>query len=238
MQDEIKEALVHALERGESLHNAVISLIQAGYEKKDVLDVANQILAERKGIRIETAKAETAKQTAPSISPLVSISKPPAKQEAGEEEKAKKEEEKPIEKPLEKPVKPLEKAVKPFISRIKFFFPSLILIFYYLFILTIKYSNKITLVWILFGVPSFLFGIILMVNQKTKKSINMLFIIISALFLAGIFIFILLTNLANFAQTIKALFISPKYFFIIWAYILSYLLLILGLIEREKVKKD
>ncbi|MEM1535210.1 MAG: hypothetical protein QW199_00465 [Candidatus Pacearchaeota archaeon] len=223
MKEEIKYALLHALERGENLNDAIISLIQAGYEKKDIIEVANQILAEKKGLRIPSAPAAPAAPAVPAVPatraelpPSLPAAKPlaPIKIEEKLEEKKKK-----VEAPAEGVFK---------ISRIKFFIPSLIFIFYYLFGLMLRpHVNLIWACFVLLGLPCLIFNIIAMIYD-TKK-INLIFLIIAGIAFIGIFIFLFSTQEL---AAIRQLFISAKYLYGIEAYLLAYLLLIVGLMER------
>ncbi|MEM4318611.1 MAG: hypothetical protein QW244_02120 [Candidatus Pacearchaeota archaeon] len=214
MKEEIKQALLHSLERGEDLNAAVASLIQAGYEKADVFEVANQILAEKKGMVLKL----------PSPAALPSAPK-------AVEEPLKKEEMPKAVIPEAEKIEKEKKAVSFKFAKVKFFLFSLILIFYYIFIFILRVQVSATWFgWLIFALPAFIFNIALIVNQETKKNTNLVLLVIIFLFLIGIFIFISLIQ-KNFLQVLKQLFL-PKYFFIIEAYILSYALCILGLIER------
>jgi len=229
-KEEIKAAILHALERGESLNDAVVSLINAGYNREAILAVANEILLMQKRKTAEKVGEKVEKEISKVEALKVEVEKRVEKTEEKITEKygvkrgieEQKEEKKEITK------------AKFDFSRIKFFLLSLIFILYYLIILVIKYKNWISLVWILFGLPYLIINIALIINQNTKKITNEILVLINLIAFIGLIIFNLVMNFKNFFEVLVLLFTSPYYWFIFPAFILAYLLNLFGLIERIK----
>ncbi|MEM1577665.1 MAG: hypothetical protein QXM27_01475 [Candidatus Pacearchaeota archaeon] len=204
-KEQIKLAILHAIERGESIEQAVISLINAGYDKEKVFEIANEILKQTSYKEIKIKEIEVPKY---------------------------KREKKEI---IEKKLTEKEKKEKYERKRINFFsiinFFSLIFILYYLIILIIKYKNFITLAWILFGIPCLLTNIYIIFKKINKKVANIL-IIINLLSLIGLLLFIFIPNRNNITPIIKTLF-SYKLFFIFPCFLIAIILTIIALYFKK-----
>lgn len=231
IRKEIKAAIQQALERGESLNEVVVSLLQAGYEKQDIFEVANEFLLGRKEAVVKLRELEKPKSARPE-----KLEKPEKPKK--HEEKPKEPEEKKLE--LEEKEKLEEKQARVgMVTKGKakeyiFFIASLLFIFYYILVLLIFFSrNKYLIYWLLLALPSFLSNIFsLGMKKKLKKYIYIVFLALAIASIPVIFAFILLTSTVKFVVALKLLLLSKEFYYIIEAHLLSYVLLIIALILR------
>lgn len=245
MMDEIKAALLNAIQRGESLSNAVASLINAGYNKDEVISVANEILLSKKSAPLMQEYPQNNYKEKNEEKMLLKLNAKPTNV-IEKKEKLTGEEFPNIKKDVLKKEKKLMTSVKK-IGLVKtwgrnlekiYFFLSLVLIFYYLLILLIKYKNIITLIWILFGLPILIFSVLFLFLKKDFRNLNFFSLITSFIILMGFFIFNYVINKKIFFNVIRDLLLVPKYFYILEAYILSYIFYFIALFSKiKKFKK-
>jgi len=198
--EEIKLMIRAALERGEDMHSVVASLINAGYNREDVIKAANEILYEEKG-RIKEREEE---------------------KEVKKEKEIKKE-----EKEMKKIGKvEVKKKVR---LKLDASFPILIIssiiLLYPLFLFILNYKNYITLIWILFCFFVLLLNIFSFF-RKDKKILLLLSIFIFLCFL--IFNIVIYKN--NFFYVMKILASKEKKFIlvpIVFSYVLHIFSLLL-----------
>jgi cation transport ATPase len=247
-KEEIRAAIIHGLERGESIHDVVISLLQAGYEKDEVLDVANEFLLEKKGLKEEKEVEEVKVKEVPK--PEIAIEK---KEEKIKEEKLEKREEAKVERKKEEKAEKekkriemeekIEKAEKEKPRKklsITFFFSLLafLFIFYYFIGLFIRF--KVIYGYLLLGIPAFLLSAFLL----TRLRLPLLFYAIGLVVCVACIpaIFLLVMHLTNMKPEIvfRLLFFDKRYLYILWAYLCSYALvlvvLILNIVAKTKEK--
>jgi cation transport ATPase len=249
-KEEIRAAIIHGLERGESIHDVVVSLLQAGYEKDEVLDVANEFLLEKKGLKEEKEVGEVKVKEAQVPKPEIAIEK---KEEKIKEEKLEKREETKVERKkeekaekekkrieMEEKVEKAEKEKPRTKLSITFFFSLLafLLIFYYFIGLFIRF--KVIYGYLLLGIPAFLLSAFLLTRLRLPLLFYAIGLVICVACIPAIFLLVMhLTNMKP-EVVFKLLFFDKRYLYILWAYLCSYVFalvaLILSIIAKTKEK--
>jgi cation transport ATPase len=238
-KEEIRAAIIHGLERGESIHDVVVSLLQAGYEKDEVLDVANEFLLEKKGLKEEKEVGEVKVKEVQAPKPEIAIEKKEEKikEEKLEEKKIKIERKKEEKAEKEKKRAELEEKVekaeeeKPRTKlSITFFFSLLafLFIFYYFIGLFIRF--KVIYGYLLLGIPAFLLSAFLLTRLRLPLLFYAIGLVVCVACIPAIFLLVMhLTNMKP-EVVFKLLFFDKRYLYILWAYLCSYALVLVALI--------